>query len=169
MKNALILLLLMSGIWACQDAAPKTDASATEDVATEEQEPKNFGKIITEEGAMPFKDLLGQMESKDSILDVKVLAKVGEVCQKKGCWMNVVDADSEKDMFVQFKDYVFFMPFDLEGSTVAMTGKAYVAVTSVEELKHYAEDEGKTKEEIAAITEPEKQLKFLADGVVIVE
>jgi len=36
-------------------------------------------------------------------------------------------------------------------------------------LQHLAEDAGKSKEEIAKITEPQKQLVFNASGVQIVE
>jgi hypothetical protein len=36
-------------------------------------------------------------------------------------------------------------------------------------LKHYAEDAGKSKIEIAQITEPNYDLGFTADGVIIVE
>ena len=34
-------------------------------------------------------------------------------------------------------------------------------------LKHYAEDAGKSEEEIALITEPIYELGFIADGVII--
>jgi hypothetical protein len=37
----------------------------------------------------------------------------------------------------------------------------------VETLRHYAEDEGKSKEEIAAITEPVTEYTFEAVGVII--
>ena len=40
-------------------------------------------------------------------------------------------------------------------------------ITSVEELKHYAEDAGETQEVIDAITEPEISLAFEAKGVII--
>jgi hypothetical protein len=39
--------------------------------------------------------------------------------------------------------------------------------TSVAELQHYAEDAGKSKEEIAKITEPKLELTFVADGVIV--
>ena len=39
--------------------------------------------------------------------------------------------------------------------------------TSVDELRHYAEDKGAPAEEIAAITEPKRELRMTADGVVI--
>jgi len=48
-----------------------------------------------------------------------------------------------------------------------MEGKAYKEETSVEELKHYAEDEGLSQEEIDAITEPVYELKFMASGVIL--
>ena len=72
-------------------------------------------------------------------------------------------------MFVKFKDYGFFMPLDLSGKTVVMHGNAFVEETSVDELKHLAEDAGKSEDEIAKITAPKKEFKFLADGVVIVD
>ncbi|MCE2790741.1 MAG: DUF4920 domain-containing protein [Saprospiraceae bacterium] len=50
-----------------------------------------------------------------------------------------------------------------------MLGKAYRETTSVEDLKHFAEDEGKSAEEIAAITEPKTELKFMASGVMILK
>ena len=48
-------------------------------------------------------------------------------------------------------------------------GVAYKEETSVDELKHYAEDAGKTAEEIAAITEPVSEKKFMATGVVLLD
>ncbi|NQY06347.1 MAG: DUF4920 domain-containing protein [Flavobacteriaceae bacterium] len=92
-------------------------------------------------------------------------ANVNSVCQKKGCWMRLA-LDDEKEIFVKFKDYGFFMPKNLEGE-VMVNGYAFVEETSVEDLKHFAEDAGKSEEEIAAITEPELTYSFIADGVMI--
>ena len=60
---------------------------------------------------------------------------------------------------VRFKDYGFFMPLDAKG-TVIINGNAYVSETSVEDLKHYAEDAGATDLEIEAIIAPETHLQF---------
>ena len=38
---------------------------------------------------------------------------------------------------------------------------------SVERLRHYAEDAGKSSDEIEKIVKPEFKLSFLADGVAI--
>jgi hypothetical protein len=128
----------------------------------------HFGEVIDTTGMIPYADLLAQMAVSDSV-QAKVVGKVSGVCQTKGCWMNIVsDSDTSKtEMFVQFKDYGFFMPKDLAGKEVVMLGKAYREVTSVDDLKHFAEDEGLTAEEIAKITEPKTELKFMASGVMI--
>ena len=108
------------------------------------------------------------MSNVDSIETV-VEGNVESVCQAKGCWMNVQSDNSDQKMFVKFKDYGFFMPLDLAGGKVVMKGKAYREVTSVDELRHYAEDEGLSKEEVLAINEPKEELKFMASGVKIIK
>ena len=86
----------------------------------------------------------------------------------KGCWMRLKDAENN-ELFIRFKDYGFFVPKDAAGKTAVLKGKAFIHTTSADELKHYAEDAGKSKEEIAKITEPEQEYRFLADGVIIYE
>lgn len=131
--------------------------------------PKSFGAVIDAQNALPYEALIPKMASTDS-LQVKVTGKVSEVCQKKGCWMTLVsDQPNVPEMRVTFKDYAFFMPKDLSGKHVVVDGYAYVETTSVDMLRHYAEDAGKSKEEIAAITEPKRELSFEASGVLIVD
>ena len=77
-----------------------------------------------------------------------------------------LDAGGDKTVMVKFKDYGFFMPLNAEGDVI-INGKAYVAETSVDELRHYAEDAGKSKEKIEAITEPKLEYHFEADGVLL--
>jgi len=91
-------------------------------------------------------------------------ASVNSVCVKKGCWMRL-KLDDDKESFVRFKDYGFFVPKDIKGQEATVHGKLFVNETSVEDLKHYAMDAGKSEEEIAAITEPKVEYSFLADGV----
>lgn len=75
--------------------------------------------------------------------------------------------DNTTETMVRFKDYGFFMPLDSKGKEVIVEGKAFVKETSVDELKHYAEDAGKSKEEIAKITESKVEYAFLANGVLM--
>lgn len=129
---------------------------------------KSFGETITPEGAISTEELLKAMTTTDS-LAAKVECEVITSCTKKGCWMDVMLKDGEV-MKVRFKDYGFFVPTSgLEGKHAIMQGYATKETTDVATLQHYAEDAGKSKEEIAKITEPETSLMFLANGVLIAD
>lgn len=128
-----------------------------------------FGEAFKPKGLVTYDQMLKQIQGQEKIT-VKVRGTVDAVCQAKGCWMNIVSADEGAEkMMVQFKDYGFFMPKDIAGREVIIDGYAYYEVTSVDELRHYAEDAGKSPEEIAKITEPAKKLKFLASGVLLLD
>ena len=75
----------------------------------------------------------------------------------------------EEEAMIKFKDYGFFMPMDIKGEEVIVSGNAFVDEMSVEDQRHFAEDAGKSKEEIAAITQPKRTLSFTADGVLLAE
>ena len=98
--------------------------------------------------------------------DFTIKSKVNAACQVKGCWMKVA-LPSGKLMHVTFKDYGFFVPKDVPGKEVVFQGHAYQDTLSVEELRHYAEDDGKSEKEILAITKPEVTYLFNANGVLI--
>lgn len=134
-------------------------------VALQAQKADSFGDKIKADGAVDASAFLKAMEGQDS-MEVKIKAPIVEVCQKKGCWMNI-DLGDGKTMMVRFKDYGFFVPKDASGRTAVMQGKAFKEVLSVEMLRHYAEDGGKSKEEIEKITQPETRLSFEASGVLI--
>ena len=128
----------------------------------------HFGEVITADGATNFTGIEMSLPTGDSI-DVKFKGTIEEVCQAKGCWMTLVDTKEESSVFIKFKDYGFFVPKDAGGKEAIVRGKVFVNETSVEELRHYAEDKGATKEEIAAITAPKREVKMMADGVLILE
>lgn len=158
MKRILFVVFAIAVLAAC---SPKI---------VERVEGVHFGETISEKGAMSYDELLAEMDKKGGLEGIKVEGKVENVCQKKGCWMTIVSENPDAEvMFVKFKDYGFFMPLELSGKKVVMQGNAFIETTSVDELRHYAEDEGKSAEEIAKITEPKKEFKFLADGVVILD
>lgn len=124
-----------------------------------------FGDKISPDGAVKAEQIKEKLGHSDS-LSMKVEGKIVDVCQKKGCWMELALADGE-NIRVTFKDYGFFVPKDAGGKTVIMEGYAYNDTTSVAQLRHYAEDGGKSKDEIAKITEPEVAVSFEAHGVII--
>ena len=164
----LFLGIAIVGLFACN---PNEDAKT--EIESENVETAtfaSFGDSITLEDAISGEEAVKMYASlgETDTVEVKMVGVIHNVCQKKGCWMNVELTD-EVSTFVRFKDYGFFMPFNAAESEVVINGKAFISVTSVDELKHYAEDEGLSEEEIEAITEPEIGYKFLADGVLIKE
>jgi len=98
----------------------------------------------------------------------KLEGRILETCSKKGCWMRV--AVEQDTVMVMFKDYGFFVPTSgADGKKTYMEGTAYFDTITVAERQHFAEDAGKSPEEIAAINTPEYTLSFEAEGVIIVE
>lgn len=126
-----------------------------------------YGEKITPDGAIALSELPAQLEKKETI-DTKIKAKILEVCPKKGCWLKLQVNDSTTAM-VKMKDYGFFLPVAAKGKTVVIDGEVKMKTISVAELQHYAEDAKKSKEEIAAITKPEKEIRVTAKGIVVVE
>jgi hypothetical protein len=154
---------LLAGVALLAACAPQPEA----EVVAEEQVVMNFyGDTITADGAVNTDELLAVMTANGGF-EGKVEATIDECCKKKGCWM-MVNLGNGEQMRVTFKDYGFFVPKEgAEGKAVIMQGMAYMDTTSVDMLRHLAEDAGKTQEEIDAITEPELTLAFEATGVII--
>ena len=103
----------------------------------------------------------------DNKYDGKVKGKVVEVCKAMGCWAKIQKEDGSTIM-IKVKDHEFAMPKDIVGKTIVVEGKAELKETSVSMLKHYAEDAGKSKEEIEKIKEPKTEIEFIATGVLVV-
>ncbi|HRP00957.1 MAG TPA: DUF4920 domain-containing protein [Flavobacteriales bacterium] len=156
MKSLLTLALSAALVVACSTSAPEAQAQTV----------KSYGAAITADGAMSMDEFAKAIAKSDS-LNAKVACEIITSCTKKGCWMHVKMPDGTP-MMVKFKDYAFFVPKEgLEGKKAVIQGYATKEVTTVAELRHYAEDAGKSKEEIEKITEPREDLFFLADGVLI--
>jgi hypothetical protein len=126
---------------------------------------QTYGQAITPEGAVPMQDLTTALGTRDS-MQIKLVGEAQAVCQAKGCWMTLPTA-SGQPMRVRFKDYAFFVPKDMTGHKVVVSGWAYREVTSVADQQHYLRDAHKSEQEIAAITQPKEELNFLADGVLV--
>lgn len=157
MKNLLAILLIVS-FSACSQQEKADDATI---VGT-------YGAEITADGAVSTATMMNQLGNQDSLF-VKVSSEIVTTCAMKGCWMNLVLADGE-EMRVTFKDYAFFVPKEgMGGNQAIIEGYVKRAVTDAATLQHYAEDAGKTAEEIASITEDKEGLTFEATGVIILE
>ncbi len=167
MKNIIIAVCLVFVAVSCKNNEQTTTVVETE---VKEIAYASFGDEIQAENALSSSEISEKYQTMKAgdTLQTKVLAKVNSVCQAKGCWMRL-GLDNDQEVMVKFKDYGFFMPKNIADKDVIINGKAYVTEVSVDEQRHYAEDAGKTEEEIAAITEPKRTLSFEADGVLLIE
>lgn len=156
----LFFTLFVAGLgFAAQAQPPAGDAKPGD----------TYGEKVTADGAVSLQDVATKLNAGGTdAVDLKVKAKVVDVCSKKGCWITLELADGQTAM-VKMKDYGFFLPLAAKGKTVVIDGQVSLKTTSVAELKHYAEDAKKSKEEIDAITEPKKEVRVMAKGIVVVE
>jgi hypothetical protein len=126
-----------------------------------------YGKTISKDKAITLA-ALNQHLSKDTVYQGKIAGEVIEVCKKKGCFMKLSQLNGDPVM-VRFTDYAYFMPQNIVGKKVVVEGTAKVNETSVDRLRHYAADAGKSSKEIAKINKPKKDIQIMADGVLITE
>jgi len=161
MKKLILSLALVGFLFSCNNNTPQTGANADANIA----EAQYFGEIINEENVIQVSEIKTSMGDKTE-MNAKITGEISDVCQKKGCWMDMKSANGDV-IKVTFKDYGFFVPLDASGKTAIAQGVAKVEETSVDMLKEYAKDAGKSAEEIAAIKEPVKELVFEASGVII--
>lgn len=126
---------------------------------------QTFGKAFSADHPIPFQAVPDKLAGKDSVV-LQTAGMVKEVCQAKGCWMKV-DIGNGQEMMVKFKDYGFFVPKDIVGKQVILNGMAYQKTLTVAQLRHYAEDAGKSEKEIAKIKKPQAAVQFEADGVIL--
>ncbi len=157
MKKLILAALLAVNVFAVNAQPPQGDANPGD----------TYGEKVNAENAILVAELPALLENKEKAT-VTVKGVVTDVCSKKGCWITLETADKTK-VFVKMKDYGFFVPVAAIGKTVALTGEAKIKTTSVDELKHYAEDANKSKEEIDAIKEPQKEIRFTASGITVLE
>lgn len=130
-----------------------------------------YGAVVsakTEKSAITPAKLEKKLKKDAKVENVAVKGKVTNVCPKKGCWLTI-ETESNEKFFVKMKDYAFFVPTALIGKNVVLEGNAQTKVISVDEQKHYAEDAKKSQAEIDAITTPQEEINFMANGIKVVQ
>ena len=126
---------------------------------------RSFGEKI-EEGSIIENSKIQNLFLAKEKFNAKLKAKVTDVCQMKGCWMKL-EIGEEKDIMVNFKDYSFFVPKNIIGKEVIVSGEAFKRNISVDELKHYARDRGENESAISLIVEPTEIYSLTAKGVIL--
>jgi len=170
MKKLLLLPILLMFL-ACGSKETKQEKETVTDDTSEEKElsmttDSQFGEAFSSAEVKADSEMLALYQdlSLGDTIQVQFQSEVESVCAKKGCWMKL-ELPEEQNAHVTFKDYGFFVPKDSQGDQMLVNGVAFIEQTDVETLKHYAEDAGESEAEIAKITEPKLNYRFIASGV----
>ncbi len=163
------LLILAFGVaigTSCQNQKSDSELLGAEtEIAATDSIPGNYGADLKADEIIATSQMIEQV-NENGTFEGKISGEIKEVCTKKGCWLTM-DLPNGESMRVTFKDYGFFVPTTSQGYPIVLDGVAVLTETDVKTLRHYAEDEGKSAEEVAAITEPKREITFEAVGVEI--
>jgi len=163
MRTFLLFSFALASLAGCQ-STPTTSAATTPPTAATAAG-RTYGTPVQATGAVPVQNIATLVGNQDSVR-TKLVGTVADVCQAKGCWMTMQTATGQP-MRIRFKDYGFFVPKDISGKTAVVEGYVLRETVPVDEQRHYAQDAGKSPQEIAAITKPIQQYNFVADGVLV--
>jgi hypothetical protein len=119
---------------------------------------------VDETAAISVAELVTRMDKSKEPQTVTIKSPLSAVCQNAGCWVQVPKPDG-KPLMVRFKNHFTIPPATPLGTESYIHGVAYWDTVSVKALRHYAEDAGKSVEEINKITQPEFKLNFEGDGI----
>ncbi len=168
MKKLILSLLLSISVNAfAQEAEKPKYAPPAGNAAVGDTYGAEVSDAVAKKAISPEK-LEKKLKKEKKLESVAVKGKVVDVCEKKGCWLTIETEDNDQ-FFVRMKDYAFFVPTALKGKNVVLEGKAEEKIVSVDEQKHYAEDAKKPQSEIDAITKPKEEIRFLANGIKVVQ
>lgn len=160
MKYLIIGILSVVLLYSCGQPA---------DIAAKTETPDSliyYGEKFVPGTPLTIAELNSKVSSEKMIVGVVASGTIAEVCQSAGCWMNI-DRGDGSTMMVKMKDHAFALPIDCGGKQAIFKGDSYYDTTSVEDLRHYAEDAMKSKEEIEKIINPQYDVVFIASGVII--
>ena len=128
---------------------------------------KSYGPVkVDVSKAITVEEMLADFEGKSGKVEYTFEGELVEICSKAGCWVNIDKGDGDLFM-VRFKDHFTIPPATEAGTGAYLHGVAFMDTITVADLQHFAEDAGKSQEEIDAITEPEFELNFIADGITL--
>ncbi len=164
MKRIVYLLVIVLAFVSCKENK-KAEKKVTKDVAVAYA---SFGDKITSDNYLDKDAMYAKFKSlkKGDTIAVKFASKINKVCKKKGCWMRL-DLGNGDESLVRFKDYGFFMPLNSDNREVIVSGRAYLDVVTVDQLRHYAKDEGLSQAEIDKITEDKVTYAVESNGVLM--
>jgi len=162
--------LLIGAALLVSSCATESKKVEEEKIVTEEKTVElgeSYGEFnVNPEEAISVEEMLKAFNENPTVNEFTFEAPLIEVCSKAGCWVNIEKGNGETFM-VRFKDHFTIPPATEVGTEAYLHGVAHYDTISVELLQHFAEDAGKTEEEINEITEPKFEVGFECDGITL--
>ena len=88
---------------------------------------------------------------------IRVEGLVDDVCPKKGCWVEILDAQSKETLRVKVQDDVIVFPVEAKGSKIVAEGilrkHELTREQAVNRMRHLAEEKGEPFDE-STVTGP---------------
>lgn len=109
-----------------------------------------YGEVIAADAkADTLGAALAKLSAENASVDGVFSGRVGKVCQKQGCWLQLIDGEQ---MARVMTNHDFTVPKDLSGNAV-VSGKLERVEISEKEAQHMAEDAGKAFDPAASRVE----------------
>ena len=165
MKNFIIAFSLGTLLFASCNNTASTDKKSNVDSTSTSN---FFGKSFDNKNAVAASEVASQIQSGKQFHGV-MEGRIVAVCQEKGCWANL-ELPAGQTIKVLFRDSngdEFSIDKTSKNKMIDVNGVGYIDTTSVEMLKHYAQDDGASKEAIEKIKTPEIKPVFTASGAIL--
>lgn len=129
--------IVMAVLMACQAQSDAGDVRGATNAAGSGDDVQRFGEPLSSSKAQPLAAVLkapGDYRESPVIVE----GVVRQVCQAKGCWMEIATGNQPdaKGARITFKDYGFFVPKDSAGSRALAEGLIEVSEVSAEHVEH---------------------------------
>ena len=187
-RTTILTAILLTGslhLTACEKG-PKTKAEAPAAKATEQQaapadqatpakqdetpaEGKTYGDGVSEMSVVSISDLVADPHAFEG-KTVRVEGIVTDVCQKRGCWMELAGDAPGKKLRFKVQDGVMVFPMTEKGKYAVAEGTIALQELSVEDARAYAAHKAEEKGEEFdpnTITEPTTVVRLDGTGAII--
>lgn len=159
MINKLIFCTLLSVSLSVTAVMAQSPATA---------KPKVYGAAMLQSEPFYATGRLPSLMQGQQSRELQLVGVAKDVCQKEGCWMTIaLNRKADGEVMVKIKDHAFALPKDIAGKQVMVRGTVVKKTQTVAEQKHYLEDAGAAKEEIAKIKAPKEIYEVQAVSVAV--
>ena len=131
--------------------------------------PKKYGKAVTLKSKTLVSDILAAPEKYNG-KKVLVEGAVVDVCESRGCWIELASDKEFESIIFKVEDGVITFPMSAKGKTASAEGVIQVTTLSREERMERAKKqaaENKTAVDSSAITGPKTTIRIMGEGAVI--